>query len=174
MELERKLRVENVEDIYIFLMVERKSRGFQISSFLWISNLVRRLYFYFIDQRGNDLGAKTGPRRNSTILGVCSTPAAVREAPGDPGSSRAQSVSWTLIMKPWRGQNMAKNQRGKLRAVAWCKELVKHDIWATCAHSWKNGMCLEQLARKKTLAMPFWIEGNELDTSRGLSPCPLL
>lgn len=39
-----------------------------------------------------------------------------------------------------------------------------------CAHSWENWMCLEQPARKKTLAMPFWIEGSELDTSRG---CPL-
>lgn len=41
--LERELRVGNVEDI--FFMVERESRGFQIRSFLWISNLVAEGFF---------------------------------------------------------------------------------------------------------------------------------
>lgn len=89
---------------FSFFMIEREYRGFQIRSFLWISNLVARRLFLFW---GNDQ-ARASLYLNSSVVGVCSTPGALREAPGNPVSSRG--VSWTLLMRLWRGQNMARKQ----------------------------------------------------------------
>lgn len=88
-----------MEDIYIFFMVERKSRGFQIRSFLWISNLVRRFFFlFFFNWWKKKLSLGKGSLcLNSTVPGVCSTPGAVREAPGDPVSSRCPECELDII-----------------------------------------------------------------------------
>lgn len=53
--------------------------------------------FFVIDQRGNDLWAKAGQYLNSTVLEVCSTPGAVREAPGDPVSNRCPECELDII-----------------------------------------------------------------------------
>lgn len=76
-------------------------------------------FFQSVDQRGNYLQAKASLSLNSTVVGVCSTPGAVREAPRDPVSGRRPECELDIIHETVERAEYGKKTKKEAESSEW-------------------------------------------------------